>query len=282
MIELKERINVKELTLTDPKMRRNRPSYLERYVSLENWERLEEPLEREFDFLNGTGSFAQESFMYSISFIAPERVRPYVTENEWEKMNRKLQNSNSVDMLQLAAAMTILDPEKAHEEYLLSAADILNFSNRFYDNQQEQHMRRIGISNLALMQIIDPVNAGTFELEDSYWNEEKDSIRSVLDDENENKIDWSFITYLSDIKLALPHRFKELSLSEKDWEKVWDFILPNLNTENINLVPRRASVAIILAASDIKMTPNGLKITMLSEKEPFADHPNPVPIQRRF
>jgi hypothetical protein len=284
MIELRERIDVRELTFTDPKTEGDLPSSLERYISHENWSRLEEPLEREFVFLNGTGSFAQESFINSMCFIAPERVRAYVTENEWEKMNRKLDNSNSVDKLQLIASMTLLDPKKEYEKHLLSASDVMNIANRFVDSQQQKHMRAIGISNLALMQIFDPVNAGNLELEliDSYWDEEKDAIRIVLDDEKEDKIDWSFVTYLSDIKLALPQKFNELSFSEKDWGKVWGFILPNLDTDDINLIPRRVSVAVILAAKEIKMTPEGFKITMPDEKETFIEQQNPIPKLRRF
>jgi hypothetical protein len=309
MISVQERgeINIKELTLTEPRGGIFLPFHPERDITPDQWkvtqiyskkclERLSElSVEDANDFKHRFLS----DYIRGVALVAPDRVQSLMDDQSWgalmNQMNKwdKRSGMGIVAFLNKATMMKLLSPERFAEKSAVSVSQWAYIANKFNEYYQMGGLIRDGISVAAEISILKPELLQDLDLSDAknYAENRIEYFSEILDDDPEKLK--ALASSVVEYKVFDPKRVKQLPLSQETWGKIMNkrkTLLMELMEFDLksykegSFTPSAGNIlgeVAVLAAENIIVTEKGVNL-VFPNLDTFSKDNMSMPERRRF
>ncbi len=269
-------LNIKDFVIDNPRKGAESSFSLTRGISPERWDEINDRISRVFN--ENVISKPEVVALIPFALIASKENRPVVTDENWDKMKSKLLQASDVYKFRIALAMKLLAPERYQQEELIDNDEWEDFRYDFVRTQSDDE-RDSALAMKAVVKLLDPEKADEFILEDRTW----ESIKAAVDaSKNVPNID-ALAEMLANIKIVDLKKSEEMGITDEDWASIWKMLENPMGRGKVStlLYIEQVGSLAILAAKDIKIDENGVRLIMPSSLQNLDPKPK-MPELRNF
>ncbi len=292
---LSEGINIKELTVTEPARRPEVPFDVKKDITQEHWDKIKSLAQSISNLLrlsdDGSSLFLEHISLQNLSLIAPDVVRPHISDDLWAKMSLQLKNmtpdgTRTLFLLVGATTLKLLNPQKAAAENLISDEKWMRIQEVFQQNQEDETHTRDAFEIARQVRLLAPDRSKDFHISDTTWDYTREKIgnyQEQIDESSENPA--ILASWIADAKIIDPKKIDTLAITDKTWEKIWKYeknLFATIMEKDITPLRIGSNLAemTIFAASEIHIANSGVRF--VNQKQSDSDVSQPMPEVRNF